>query len=299
MAVVPIIIPFYREHDKLQKCKAAIAAQSHTDCEVFVRDNTHDNIFYTAAVNEGLARYAYRADVRYVLVLNQDAYMEPECVQRLVEFMDANPQCGIACPVQYAFDDGGIKALGSAGQRARRVTWGGSYQAFPMGVHQKDPFDSYTKPFETFWANGACMMIRTDVIREVGVFDKNMRFICSDTDFSFTVRTRGWKIWVVPRALAEHSLGGSGANSAPELDLVKLRDGIYFAEKWLTGGLYRRLAHEGPGLTPIHVRLWLRRMKRSVEILEREMGKPPSRPGTISMMIEGPLPIAPRVLRQQ
>jgi GT2 family glycosyltransferase len=300
MPIVPIIIPFYREHDKLRKCKAAIEAQTHAECEVFVRDNTHDNILYTAAVNEGLAKYCYRADVRYVLVLNQDAYMEQDCVRRLVEFMDANPGCGIACPLQYAYDDTGIKPLGAAQARARRVTWGGSYQAFPLGVHQKDPIDSYTRPFETFWANGACMMIRTDVVREVGVFDKNMRFVCSDADFSFTARARGWQVWVVPQALSEHSLSGSGAGSTPELDLVKLRDGIHFAEKWLTGGLYRRLAHEGAGLTPIHVRLWLKRMKRSVEILEQELGRPPAERGgkLISMMMEGRLPAQPPVLRR-
>jgi GT2 family glycosyltransferase len=300
MSVVPIIIPFYREHEKLRKCKAAIAAQSHTDCEVFVRDNTHDNILYTAAVNEGLVKFCYRDDVRYVIVLNQDAYMEKDCVRQLFEFMEANPECGIACPLQYANDDSGIRAYGAATPRVRRVTWGGSYQAFPLGVHQKDPFESYTRPFETFWANGACMMIRTAVVREVGVFDRNMRFICSDSDFSFTARARGWKIFVVPQALSEHQLGGSGTESPPELQLVKCRDGIYFAEKWLTGGVYRRLAHEGRDLTPIHVRLWLARLKRNVQELERQLGQPPSQAGAalVSMMTEGRLPPQRSLLRR-
>ena len=269
MSLVPIIIPFYREHEKLRKCKAAIDAQTWRECETFVRDNTHDNILYTAAVNEGLARYCYRDDVKYVLVLNQDAYMQKDCVQRLVSYMDANPQCGIACALQYA-DTGG----------KRVVTWGGSWQAFPFGVHRKEPIENYTLPFETYWANGACMMIRVQTIRECGLLDRNLRFICSDSDYSFTARARGWKVFVVPGALCTHSLGASSAAS-PEIQLVKCRDAAYFAKKWLTGDVYRELAVEGPSLGHIAPRQFIGDMQRDIESLERALGQRPKRPGQL------------------
>lgn len=284
MRVVPIIIPFYKAHEKLRKCLAAIESQSHPGCETFVRDNSEDNILFTAAVNEGLARYCYRDDVDHVVVLNQDAYMHPDCVRHLVEFMDAHPECGIACPLQYDEEAGGMERGPGNTLTVRSgkvVTWGGSLQAFPFGKHRKDAFASYKEPFETFWANGACMMIRTRVVREVGVFDRNLRFICSDSDFSFTARSRGWKIHVVPRALARHSLGASSADADPAITLVKCRDAVYFTEKWLTGGLYRRLAFEGADLTGIDVRQWLRRLKREIEVLERRLGAAePGRPGS-------------------
>jgi GT2 family glycosyltransferase len=277
MSLVPIVIPFFREHDKLKKCLAAIQAQTHTACEPFVRDNTHDNILFTAAVNEGLEKYAYRPDVRYVMVLNQDAYLKQDCVRQLVEFMDAHPQCGIACPLQIAE---GNPAMSWAGQGkplvvtpARHVTWGGSLQAFPVGVHRNDDFASYVQPVETPWANGACMMIRTQTIREIGLMDRNMRFICSDADFSFAARARGWQVFLVPKALAEHSLGASGEKSAnPELDRVKLKDALYFAEKWLDGGLFRNLSLEGPELTRIGVRGEIRKLREALSDLEQRMG---------------------------
>lgn len=263
MAIVPIIIPFYKEHELLRQCRAAIDAQTYRQCETFVRDNTHDNILYTAAVNEGLAKYCYRDDVQYVVVLNQDAKMAPDCVSRLVAFLDAYPQFGIACPLQYQLQADGRKA----------VTWGGSLQAFPTGVHKANPFESYKEPFETWWANGACMMIRTQAVREVGVFDKNMRFICSDTDFSFTARSRGWKVAVVPQALCEHSLGASGHAGRSWIDLVKLRDALYFTDKWLTGDVYRRLSLEGPGLTPAMVRGVRRGTAMEIELMELQLGE--------------------------
>jgi GT2 family glycosyltransferase len=263
MAIVPIIIPFYKEHELLRQCRAAIDAQTYRGCETFVRDNTHDNILYTAAINEGLAKYCYRSDVDYVIVLNQDAKMQPDCVRQLVAYMDAHPECGIACPLQYQLQPNGRKF----------VSWGGSLQAFPTGIHRSEPFESYREPFETWWANGACMMIRTSVVREVGVFDKNMRFICSDTDFSFSARARGWKIWVVPQALCEHALGASGHAGRAWIDLVKLRDAQYFAEKWLTGDVYRRLSLEGPGLTPAFVRGVRRGTMLEIELMELQLGE--------------------------
>lgn len=298
--MVPIIIPFFREHEKLRKCQAAIAAQTHPGCEVFVRDNTHDNILFTAAVNEGLSRYCWRPDVRYVMVLNQDAYMHPDCVRHLVEFMDANPECGIACPIQYADTPGGggIRWGGpgtplSVGS-SRAVTWGGSWQAFPFGRHRKDPFGSYRAPLETFWANGACMMIRVETIREVGMLDRNMRFICSDGDFSFTARARGWKVFVVPQALAEHSLNQSGSAANPEIELVKCRDALYFANKWLTGGLYRSLSFEGPQLTRIGVRKVTEKIQRDIRALCEHMGRAPvSDPRELLLQMFTELP-APR-----
>lgn len=271
MSVVPIVIPFYQAHDKLRKCLAAIEAQSYPDCETFVRDNTHDNILYTAAVNEGLAKYCYRPEIQYVMVLNQDANLHTDCVRHLVEFMDAHPECGIVCPLQYA-QSGRVPG-------SKVVTWGGSQQAFPAGAHRCDAFASYAAPFETFWANGACMMIRTQAVREVGLFDKNMRFICSDADFSFSARARGWKVFVVPKALAEHSLGASGAASNPEIDLVKCRDAVYFGEKWLSGDLYRQLSFEGAGLAGISVRQELAKLRRAVQLMEHRLGAVPAKGG--------------------
>jgi hypothetical protein len=62
-----------------------------------------------------------------------------------------------------------------------------------------------------------------------------MQFICSDADLTLLARARGWKVFVVPEDRCVHSLGGSVAGNA-ELEVIKLRDAIYFAQKWLSGG---------------------------------------------------------------
>jgi GT2 family glycosyltransferase len=255
MKTVPIIIPYYRAPEKLERCLAAIRAQTYGKTEVFVRDNSDDNILYTAAINEGLAKFSHSPDFDFVMVLNQDAYLLPNAIEQLVDYMNEDPACGIACPIQLASD-------------LRSVFWGGSLQAFPNGIHDAKPIEHYSMPFPTYWANGAAMMIRTAMVREIGYFDKNLRFVGSDSDYSFTAAARGWKIMVVPDARAEHASGASGESDDLAISIIKAEDMIYFGEKWLTGGLYRSLAHEGPQLTNLTVKFAMDALTRGVEIMK-------------------------------
>jgi GT2 family glycosyltransferase len=254
VARVPVIIPFFRARKKLEKCVDHLRRQTYSNVEIFVRDNSDDNIYFTAAVNEGLRKYIADPAVKHIAVLNQDAYLEPRAIATLVDFLERHDDAGVACPLQL--DESG------------EVTWGGSLQSFPVGVHRCDPLESYRVPFETPWGNGAALLIKTDVIKEVGLFDRNMRFICSDADFTLSARARGWKVFVVPEARCAHSLGGSAAGS-PDLEVIKLRDAIYFAQKWLSGGVYRSLAYEGSKITRTEVSIEIQRMQKALGAWEQ------------------------------
>lgn len=240
MNTIPIIIPYFRAEEKLSKCLEAIEQQSYKNVEVFIRDNNEDNVLFTAAINEGLRKYSLNPDIKHILILNQDCYLQKETLNSLVDTFNRNPKCGIACAIQ-------IDEFG-------KVFWGGSYDAFPLGRHQQDPLSTYTQDFSTYWANGACMLVSAELIREIGFFDKNMRFICSDADYSFTARARGWEVMVSHKALVQHSHGGSSTAANDWLNKIKCSDAIYFANKWLTGELYKSLAYEGETLSRLKIK---------------------------------------------
>lgn len=226
--------------------------QRGVQTEIFVRDNSEDNILFTRAVNEGLRKFAYSDAYDYVLVLNQDANLHEECLQQLVHAMEQNPQAGIAAPIALSSD--------------KSVNWAGSIEAFPWGRHLGYNLTQLPKvPFETYWINGACMLLRTTMLREVGLMDENMKFVCSDADISFTARARGWKCLVVPSAFVEHDQGGSGDTTNYWLNRIKLEDQLYFAQKWLSGDVYRSLAVEGPELTTAVIESHVRHTKLQLE----------------------------------
>ena len=255
-----IIIPFYKEIQLLGKTLEYLERSSYRDADIFIRDNSLDNILYTAAVNEGFRLGMKDNVIQYFLLLNQDCFVASDAIDFLISHMNDHPACGIASPLQT---DG-----------AGNVTWGGSLQSFPTGVHLHLPIDQYVRPFPTYWANGACMLIRRSVVEEIGNFDKNMRFICSDADFSLTARTRGWEVHIVPAARAEHSLNASGKSGPPELELVKAQDALYFYDKWISGGLYRRISYEGNSASSADTEAWAESLRSQVTKATENMNMP-------------------------
>src|SRR5690242_3191259 len=96
---VAIVVPFFKARDKLNRCLEHLRRQSYSNVEVFVRDNSEDNIYFTAAVNEGLRHFITDPAVRYIGVLNQDAYLDPRAIEVLVDFMEHHSEAGVACPL--------------------------------------------------------------------------------------------------------------------------------------------------------------------------------------------------------
>ena len=115
-----VVIPYYRDPEALARCLDALGESTYKNFDVYVRDNSEDNIYYTAAVNEGIKLGLADPEVSDFLVLNQDCYLEQTTLELLKSHLTEFPECGIACPLQI---------------KNNTVTWGGSLEAFPLGRH--------------------------------------------------------------------------------------------------------------------------------------------------------------------
>ncbi len=257
--MIPAIIPYYKNKSQLEKCVSHLEAQT-AEVEVFVRDNSTDNVYYTAAINEGIRKYLSQP-CKYILVLNQDMYLEPAAVEEMAAFMDTHPDCGIGAPLQLY------------GQNPDYVIFAGGHETFPMGKHQHGQLREFMQDQQILWANGACMILRKDMIQEIGLLDENYVFIGSDSDYSFTARLRGWQVWRIAGARGIHEHGASGKLCDPNIELLKIRDMIYFGRKWLTGDVYRELSHEGAKLTPEIIAGIMGELRRTKVELERACGE--------------------------
>jgi GT2 family glycosyltransferase len=256
MNLIPVIIPFFKDHEALVKNKLALELQEKTSIELFIKDNSDDNILFTKAINIGLRKFCYDFKYKYTLILNQDAFLDKNCINELVITMEENPKCGISTPI--SLDNKG------------NVNWCGGLDAFPWGVHKLIPIEKInSKTLPSFWANGACMLLRNEMVREIGLLDENMRFICSDSDYSFTARSRGWEVVVATAAKMEHSLSGSGGKANNWLSKIKFEDQLYFAEKWLSGDLFKRISYEGNRLTKMRIVDELRKTKNQINLINQ------------------------------
>jgi tetratricopeptide (TPR) repeat protein/GT2 family glycosyltransferase len=233
---VPVIIPAYKGKEQLERCVAHLRRQT-VPVEIFIRDNNQNNIYFTAAINEGIKRFLDH-DSKYILILNQDMYLEPDAVEEMVRFMESHPKCGIGTPLQLSSKNPGY------------VVHAGCFEAFPTGQHQHGWLSEFTNDEQVFWGNGACMILRKEMIQEIGLLDRNFVLVDSDTDYCFTAKARGWQVWRAASARGIHEGGASGVLADLEFEKLKINDVLYFAKKWLTGGLYKELSYEGKNLTP-------------------------------------------------
>lgn len=251
--MIPVIIPFYKNRTQLDKCLRHLDRQT-MPVELFIRDNSENNIYFTAAVNEGL-RHFLRGPANYFILLNQDMYLEPNAVAEMVHFMNRNPACGIGAPLQIH------------PQKPDYIIWAGGFEAFPLGKHLHGPARRFRNDAPVHWANGACMILRRQMVEEIGLLDKNLVFIASDSDYSFTARSRGWQVWCVGAARGVHDHGASGISGNPVIEMLKLKDTLHFCRKWLNGDLYRKMALEGEDLTPEKIVGIVRQLEEAMQRL--------------------------------
>jgi len=247
--MIPVIIPYHRKKKQLDKCIAHLKNQT-IKLEIFVQDSNDTNIYFTAAVNEGLRKYIARS-CRYIVILNQDMYLEPAAVEIMLTFMDRHPDCGIGAPLQINSEN------------PEYVISAGGQEAFPCGKNQHGRLLDFTEDEQIYWANGACMMLRKDMVQEIGLLDENYAFIGSDSDYCFTARSRGWQIWRIAGAKGVHDLGSSAKLAEMRIEFLKIKDMIYFSNKWLTGGLYKKLAYEENSLTVEEINRVVSGLRRS------------------------------------
>ncbi|MBN1816755.1 MAG: glycosyltransferase family 2 protein [Sedimentisphaerales bacterium] len=249
--MIGVVIPYYQRRDQLDRCLACLRQQT-VPTEIFVRDNTCENLYFTAAVNQGLRQFLDRP-FEYLTVLDQDMYLLPDALEKMMRFMDTHSACGIAAPLHLSSQD------------RCYVACAGGAEAFPVGKWLYGPLDEFSHDRQVPWADGACLMLRRTMIREIGLLDENFVFIGSDSDYCFTARSRGWQVWVVASAHGVHEGGAASGIAKTPLEIRKIKDMMYFARKWLTGDVYRQLACPQEQSDPAAITKTLHRMQEAIE----------------------------------
>lgn len=169
------------------------------------------NIGFAAANNMALGQ----ACGRYILLLNSDAEVPPNAPPELVRFMESTPTAGYCGPRLVNGD-------GSHQPSARRFptlfsaafSMLGLSSRFPESRHALDLHSLHgdRERFPADWLTGACLMVRTEAIRQVGLLDEGFFMYFEETDWCRRLSAAGWEGWYVPSAEVMH-LGGQSVAS--------------------------------------------------------------------------------------
>src|SRR5262249_15408957 len=130
---------------------------------------------------------------------------------RWLEFLAGAIECdsrlgGIASKVLFRTRPG---VINSAGIELYRDGRGGD-----RGLGQADDA-RFGEPAEVFGPCGAGMLLRRQLIEEIGPFDARFFLYYEDLDLAWRAGLRGWRFAYEPRAIAYHVHGGTSGLGSP------------------------------------------------------------------------------------
>jgi N-acetylglucosaminyl-diphospho-decaprenol L-rhamnosyltransferase len=160
----------------------------------------------------GLAANVNRAiaetSAPFVVMANPDTRAEPGAVEALRAFMEGRPRCGIAGP-QMRYPDGDWQP-----SRRRFPTVVGTLVRrtplrllFPPRERQRSYYlldERPSEPVESDWMLGAFLLLRREMLDELGGFDEGFRLYGEDIDLCYRAAKAGWERWYVPEAVVHH-----------------------------------------------------------------------------------------------
>jgi GT2 family glycosyltransferase len=181
------------------------------------------NLGFAGGNNVGIKK-ALNDNADYILLINNDTIVEPEFLKVLVDKMDSNRNIGIIAP-QINYYDYPYK-IWSAGGKINKIRASG----FARYYKNNNIIKNSDKIVE--FVSGCCMLIRKEVIRDVGLFDENYFLYIEDTDFCYRTVKSGYNIIVTGYTKIYHKVSSSSelfSSSAPIYYATRNR--LFFTRK--------------------------------------------------------------------
>ena len=193
-----------------------------------------------------------------VYLLNPDTVTHKGATRALFDALFSDPSNGVV-GARLNFADGSFQHSAFRFPDLRQI-WTELYPTPSRWIegpfNGRYPRSSYeaTEPFEVDFALGATMMLRREVLLEVGLFDEQFFIYCEEVDWQWRIREHGWRIHCVPQARVTHLGGGSSSQARPMslFNLWKSRLQLYdkhyspwkrwLARKLVAHGIKRRMA---------------------------------------------------------
>jgi GT2 family glycosyltransferase len=144
---------------------------------------------------------------RHLVLLNNDTRVRQGWLQALVSASEADRQVGaVASKLVYMDRPGIIQNAGSL------VLTDGSGGDRGSGEEDRGQYDGRE---EVFAACGCGVLYTRAMLEDVGMFDETFFLYYEDTDLSWRIQLRGWRILYEPAAVIEHVHAGTSSEWSP------------------------------------------------------------------------------------
>jgi len=188
------------------------------------------NLGFSKGCNQGISQ----AESRYFLILNNDTKVMNGALERLVQFMDDNPEAGLAAPKLLNPDGSTQMSVCMEYTDLKYAFFGGFRLIYPLNKLVKPmalPLEEYGRVREVAWVTGTCMVVRKEILDDVGLLDENIFMYMDDMEWCYRIRKMGWKVFFVPDAIVIHHKHHSSRHQLQEVFKQDYLSKKYFIQK--------------------------------------------------------------------
>jgi len=160
-----------------------------------------ENQGFSKANNQGILA----SKGKYVLLLNNDAFIDLECLKTGIEYIKNDENCGIWAP-KLLNEDGTFQVSFACLPSLKGLVW--------MYILMKDyscyhDMNEWKEPKNVGSVIGAFMLMKKEIIEEVGLLDEDYFFTGEDVDYCKRLHESGFKVIYDPRCSIVHIGGAS------------------------------------------------------------------------------------------
>jgi GT2 family glycosyltransferase len=159
------------------------------------------NLGFAGGCNVGI-RYALSNEADMVWLLNNDTVADPEVLNILIEQLRENDDIGFISPEIYIYRDPSTKS-----------GTGGRFSPFEPSFTKIDKNKDCKKLYKCDHITGAAMLVRSEVIKEIGYMDEEYFMYREETDWMLRAKKlTNWKIAVAAEAKVWHKIAASSGH---------------------------------------------------------------------------------------
>jgi len=158
--------------------------------------------------NTGI-EYALKRGCEQIVFLNNDTVVSESFVERMICAADAHPEFGILGPLVYWMDK--PTEVQIEGCLYNKPGHNGFFKTMRVPVKISDP----PHVEETDIVVGCCLMARSKVFEQVGLYDERFFFYCEESDMCLMAKEAGFKCGIIAEALVWHK-GSVTVNIQPK-----------------------------------------------------------------------------------
>lgn len=177
-----------------------------------------ENRHFAGGVNAGAER-AIAAGAGFLLVLNDDTEVEPDCVALLVDAAVRHPDAGLVGP-----------ALLDVRDRDRALSLGERYSTWSLAVPRsllrvRDPGDG--TPYRVGGIMGSAVLVTRECFLRTGPYREDLLVYYEEVDFCLRARRVGFRPLLVPSAIVRHDgMRGYASGLTPYAARLKTRNQV-------------------------------------------------------------------------